>query len=102
MPEQKAAIHHDATPPFPNPAVAVNSHSLDFPEDGMQHNAYSVHRHAFCDNFEEEHNIDTSVSELAMYQCIQTDSTEQELLLFKRHKRMLPRTLRRRLPVESL
>jgi hypothetical protein len=63
------------------PAVAVNSHLLDFPEDGTQQNAYSVNRHALYDNFEGEHNIDTIVSELAMYQCIQTD-TEQERSAF--------------------
>jgi hypothetical protein len=47
-------------------AVAANLHSLDFPEDGMQHNAYSVNQHAFYGNLEEEHNIDTSFSELAL------------------------------------
>jgi hypothetical protein len=68
----------------------VNLHSLDFPEDGTQHNAYSVNRHALYDNFEEEHNIDTIVSALAMYQCIQTD-TEQECSAFRAAQAYAPK-----------
>jgi hypothetical protein len=63
--------------PTPAAAVAANLQSLDFPEDGMQYNAYSVNQHALYGNLEEEHNIDTGVSELALYQCIHTD-TDQE------------------------
>jgi hypothetical protein len=66
----------------PTPAIAANLHSLDFPEDGVQHNAYSVNQHALYGNFEEEHNINTSVSELALYQCIHTD-TDQEHSAFQ-------------------
>jgi hypothetical protein len=67
---------------IPTPAVAANLHSFDFPEDGTQHNAYSVNQHALYGNLEEKHNIDTSVSELAMYQCMQTD-TDQERSTFR-------------------
>jgi hypothetical protein len=53
-------------------AVAANLHSLDFPEDGMQHNMYSVNQHALYGNLREEHNIDTSVSEFAaLYQLLE-------------------------------
>jgi hypothetical protein len=74
----------------PTPAVAVNLHSLDFPEDGVQHNTYSVNQHAFYGNLEEEHNIDTSVSELALYQCIHTD-TNQERSAFRAAQAYAPK-----------
>jgi hypothetical protein len=76
----------------PTPAVAANLHLLDFPEDGMQHNAYSVNQHAFYGNLKEDHNIDTSVSELAKYQCMQND-TDQERSAFRATQAYTPKNL---------